>query len=84
MYAQYKSHNDATMSHMENAMHLCYNFKDVCEGRRAGKKDKPNTNALRTELVKKRKVHEKTNGESWIPTKTRPNEMSGGIISPMK
>jgi len=29
MYAQYKSHDDATLSYMEDALHRFHTFKDV-------------------------------------------------------
>jgi hypothetical protein len=56
MYARYKSHDDATLSYMEEALHRFHTFKDVFLLGRAGKKAKAKANALRTELVKKRKV----------------------------
>jgi hypothetical protein len=36
---------------------------------RAGKKAKAKANALRTELMKKRKVDGETNAETWTPSK---------------
>jgi len=71
MYAQYKSHNDATLSYMEDALHRFHTFKDVFLLGRAGKKAKAKANALRTELVKKRKVDEEANAETWTPSKKR-------------
>ena len=38
---------------------------------RAGKKGKAKANALRMELVLKRRVDEETNAESWTPSKKR-------------
>jgi len=70
-YAQYKSHDDATLSHMEDSLHRFHTFKDVFLLGRAGKKAKAKANALRTELVKKQKVDEKTNAETWTPSKKR-------------
>jgi hypothetical protein len=64
MYAQYKSHDDATLSYIEDALHCFHTFKDVFLLRRAGKKAKAKATALRTELVKKRKVDEETNAET--------------------
>jgi len=71
MYAQYKSHDDATLSYMEDALHRFHTFKDVFLLGQAGQKAKAKANALRTELVKKRKVGEKTHAESWTPSKKR-------------
>ena len=63
MYAQYKHHNDATLSYMEDALRCFHTFKDGFLLGRAGKKAKVKANALRTELVKKRKVDTETNVE---------------------
>jgi len=64
MYAQYKSHDDATLSYMVDALHRVHTFKHVFLLGRAGKKAKAKADALRTELVKKRKVDEETNAET--------------------
>jgi len=71
MYARYKSHDDATLSYMEDALHRFHNFKDVYSLGRAGKKAKAKAHTLRTELVKKRKVDEERNAETWTPSKKR-------------
>jgi len=71
MYARYKSHDDATLSYMEDAFHRFHTFKDVFLLRWAGKKAKAKANALRTELLKKRKVDEETKAETWMPSKMR-------------
>jgi hypothetical protein len=71
MYARYKSHDDASLSYMEDALCRFYTFKDVFLLGRAGRKAKAKANVLRTELVKKRKVDEETNAESWTPSKKR-------------
>jgi len=71
LYARYKSHDDATLSYMEDALRRFHTFKDVFLLGRAGKKGKAQANALRTELVKKRKVDEETNAETWTPSKKR-------------
>jgi len=52
MYARYKSHDDATLSYMEDTLHCFHAFKDVCLLGRAGKKPKAKANAPRTELMK--------------------------------
>jgi hypothetical protein len=72
IYAQYKSHDDATLSYMEDALHRFHTFEDVFLLWRAGQKAKAKANALRMELVKKRKVDDETYAETWTP---------GGIIS---
>jgi len=71
MYARYISHDDATLSYMEDALHCFHTFKDVFLLGRASKMAKAKANALRTELVKKRKVEEETNAETWTPSKNR-------------
>jgi hypothetical protein len=71
MYARYTSHNDATLSHLEDAMHRFHTFKDVSLLARAGTKAKAKADPLRTELVKKRKVDEETNAETWTLSKKR-------------
>jgi prepilin-type processing-associated H-X9-DG protein len=71
MYAQYKSHYDATLSYMEDVLHYFHTFRDVFLLGPAGNKSKAKTNALRTELVKKRTVDTETNAETWTPSKKR-------------
>jgi hypothetical protein len=71
MYARYTSHDDATLSYMEDALHGVHTVKDVFLLGRAGNKVKPKATALRTELVKKRKVDEETTAEPWTPSKKR-------------
>ena len=71
MYARYKSHQDATLSYMEDTLHRFDTFKDVFFLGLAGKKAKAKANALRTELVKKRKVDEEINDGTWTPSKKR-------------
>jgi len=71
MYAQYKSHDDATLSYMDDALHRFHSFKDVFLLGRAGKKARAKANALRTDLVKKRKVDEESNAETWTQSKKR-------------
>jgi len=65
---QYKSHDDATLSYMEDTLHRFHAFKDVFLLGRARKQAKPKTNALRTELMKKRKVNKETNAATWTPS----------------
>jgi hypothetical protein len=71
MYARYKSHDDATLSYMEDALHRFHTFKDVFLLGRASNKAKAKANALTTDLVKMRKVDEETNAETWTPSKKR-------------
>jgi len=71
MYARYRSHDDAILSYMEDALHCFHTFKDVFLLRRASKKAKATANALRMELVKKQKVDEETNTETWTLSKKR-------------
>jgi hypothetical protein len=44
-------------------------LKDVFILRQEGKKAKAKANALKMELVKKRKLDDKTNSEKWTPSK---------------
>jgi hypothetical protein len=71
MYARYESHDDATLSYMADALRRFQTFKDVFLLGRAGKKAKAKANALRTELVKKRKVDEEINADSGTLSKQR-------------
>jgi len=56
---------------MKDALHRFYTFKDVFLLGRAGNKAKAKANALRTDLVKKRKVNEETNSKTWTQSKKR-------------
>jgi len=71
MYARYKSHDDATSSYREDALHRFHTFKDVFLLGGAGIKVKAKANTLTTEIVKKRKVDEETNPVTWSPSKKR-------------
>jgi hypothetical protein len=53
MYARYKSHDDATLIYMEDALHHFHTFKDVFLLGRATNRAKGKAIALRTELMKK-------------------------------
>ena len=81
MYARYKSHDDATLSYMEVALHHFHTFKDVFLLGRAGKKAKARANALRTDRVKKRKVDNETNAELGRRPRSSGKRTPGGIIS---
>jgi len=65
MYARYKCHDDATMHYKEDALHCFHTFKDVFLLEPASKKVKAKANALRTELLKKQKVVDETNADTW-------------------
>jgi hypothetical protein len=54
---------------MEDALHRFHTVKDVFLLGLACKKANPKANALITELVKKRKVDEETNAETWTRSK---------------
>jgi hypothetical protein len=56
---------------MEDALRHFPTFKDVFLLGQAGQKAKTKANALRMELVKKRKVDKETNADSWTPSKQR-------------
>jgi hypothetical protein len=56
MYARYKSHDDETLSYLEDALRHFHTFKDGLLLGRAGKKAKAKANAQRAELVKTQKV----------------------------
>jgi hypothetical protein len=71
MYAWYKSHDDATLSYMDDALLCFHTFKDVFLLGRAGKKANAKANTLGTELVKKWNVDEETNAETWMLSKKR-------------
>jgi len=75
MYARYNSHDDATLSYMEDALCRLHTFKEVLLLGRVGKKVKAKAKPLRTELVMKRKVAEETNAETWTPS-IMPSEMN--------
>jgi len=71
MYARYKSHDDATLSYIEDSLHWFHPFKDIFLFGRAGKKANANANALRTELMKKRKVDDYSNCATSMASKKR-------------
>jgi hypothetical protein len=77
MYAGYKSNDDVTLTYMEDTLQRFHTFKNVFLLRRHGKKVKPKFNALGMELVKKRKVDNETNAETYTSAKKR-RKMNGG------
>jgi len=52
VYARHKSHDDATLSYMEDTLCRFHTFTDVFLLWRAGKAAKAEANALSTELMK--------------------------------
>jgi len=56
---------------IEDNRHCLHTFEDVFLLGGAANTAKGKANALRTELVKKPKVDEETNAETWTPSKTR-------------
>jgi len=56
---------------MEDSLHRFHTFEHVFLLGRAAKKVKAKANALKTELVKKRKVDNDTYAETWTPSKMR-------------
>ena len=56
MYAQYTSHDDATLTSMEDPLYRLHTMKDVFLLRRAGNTIQGKAHAQRTDLVKKRNV----------------------------
>jgi hypothetical protein len=53
MYPEYKTHDDATLSYLNDACRQFHTFKDDFVLGQAGKKAKAEPNSLRTELMKK-------------------------------
>jgi hypothetical protein len=64
MYVIYRSHNDATLSSMEDTLCDVHTLNDVFLLGPAGKKAKAKTNARKTELVKKRQLDKEPNAET--------------------
>jgi hypothetical protein len=54
---------------MDDALHHFHTLKELCFVGRAGTKAKAKPNALRTELMKKRKGDKGTNAETLTPSK---------------
>jgi superfamily II RNA helicase len=57
------------LSYTVDALHRFHTFKDLFSLVQAGKDAKANASALRIELLKKHKVDEETNAESWMLSK---------------
>jgi len=71
MYARYKSHDDATLSSIEDALcHFHTLIDDFLLGR-PGRKARAKADAVRTHLVKKRKVVKETTSQTWTPSRKR-------------
>ena len=56
---------------MDDALHRVHTFKDVFIPGQSRKTAKVKVNAPKTELLKKWKVDEKTNAETWTPSKNQ-------------
>jgi len=54
---------------MQNAFRLFHTFKDVFLLGRASNKAMAKAKAMKMELIKKRKVDDKTNAQTWTPSK---------------
>jgi len=65
IYAEYLSHNDATLSYMEDAFCHFHIFNNISWLGRTDNMVKAKANALRIKHVKKRKVDEQINAEIW-------------------
>jgi len=77
MYARNKSHDDATLSYMADALRRFHTFKDVFLLGQAGENVKTKANDPRMALMKKRKGDKETNTETWTPFK-KQREMNSG------
>jgi len=71
MYGWSESHNEATLSYMEDAVHPFLSFKDVVLIAQAGHSAKPEANVQLTELLTKWKEDEETNAATLTPSKKR-------------
>jgi len=67
--AWYKSHEDATLSYMDDALCRFQTFEDVFLLGQAGKNATAKANAMRTKLLKKRQVLEETQDEGWMASR---------------
>jgi len=56
---------------MKKPLHRFHTFQHDFFLRQAGKRTEEKANSLRPELVKKRKVDDETNAETWTPSKQR-------------
>jgi len=65
------SHDDATLSYTVDGLPHFHTIKDVFLLGRASKNVKAKANALRTKLMKKPKVHEESNAETWMQSMKR-------------
>jgi len=69
MDAQYKSHDNATLSYMEHPLRRFHTFNDVFLLGESGKKAKANANALRMDLMNKWRIDKETKAETWMLSK---------------
>ena len=68
MYARFKSHDDATLSFMVDALNSFHTSQDGFLLGRDDKKAKAKANILRTEFVRNGKVNEERNTKTWMPS----------------
>jgi len=69
MYARYISHDDATLSYIEDVLNRLHTMKDIFLLGRARKIPNAKANTQRKELVQQRKVDEETNVETGTLSK---------------
>jgi len=70
MYAWYSSHDDATLSYMEDVLGCFHTLRDAFLLGTAVKKVDTKACALAKEVVKKQKIDNATIAETWTPSKT--------------
>jgi hypothetical protein len=75
IYARYISHDDATLSYIEDALNRFHSVNDVVLLGRAGKQARAKANTLTTDPVKKRKLDKETKAETW-PASKKCHEMN--------
>ena len=77
MYSYYKSHDEDTVSYMDDAPHRFHRTKDVFLGGRIGKRARAKASKLRTELVRKRRSSRQT---TWQPLRNDASTTCGRTI----
>jgi len=69
MYARYKSHGDATLSYLQDALRRFHKFQDVFLLAQAGKIAKAKADSWSMEVVEMRMVDKETLGITWTLSK---------------
>jgi len=69
LYAKYISHDNSTLSYMEDTLCSFQTIKEDFLLDRASKKSKAKANTLRKELIRKRKVDKERNAQTWTLSK---------------